>query len=158
MANLISNTTLRNQVHNLICLTYHSKDLRRAKASAAWTPRWAPLSKAWARTAAKLLGNGCSLNSDSYTESNSCFLSIYSEISTNSTAYKLPLLNEFLFYNTNKFLIMKLLAIVFSILLALFISFICDRKFCIEFNLIVSAITFFIMGIDESVKFFAICE
>lgn len=81
-----------------------------------------------------------------------------SQITGNSTDHNLPLLNEFMFSNTNQFLGMKLLAIMFSIILAFVISFIFKRKFCIEFNLIVSAITFLIMGIDESVKFFAVCD
>jgi len=81
-----------------------------------------------------------------------------SQITGNSSDHNSPLLNEFLFINTNKFLMIKLLTIVLSILFAFLISFIFKRKFCIEFNLIISAITFLLMGIDESVKFFAVCE
>lgn len=83
---------------------------------------------------------------------------VLSQITGNSSDHNLPLLNDFLFANTNNFLIMKFLAITFSILLAFVISFIFKRKFCLEFNLIISAITFLIMGIDESVKFFAVCD
>ena len=81
-----------------------------------------------------------------------------SQLTSYSTDHNLPLLNSFTFQIKNNFIMMKLLAIIFSIIFAFVISFIFRRKFCIEFNLIISAITFLIMGIDECVKFFCIIE
>jgi hypothetical protein len=54
------------------------------------------------------------------------------------------------------YLAINFASIIFAVIISNLIGFICFKKFSIEFNLIISAITFLLMGIDDTVKFFSV--
>lgn len=57
---------------------------------------------------------------------------------------------------TWKYLAINFSSIFFGILFSVIIGFITFQRFSLEFNLIISAITFLLLGIDNAVKFFSI--
>lgn len=54
------------------------------------------------------------------------------------------------------YLAINFASILLGALISVLIGFICFKKFSLEFNLIISAITFLLMGIDDAVKFFSV--
>ena len=81
------------------------------------------------------------------------FISQFASFSTNKNNH---LLNSFYFKFEKTFIILKIISIIFSITFGFILSLIFKKKFCFEFNLILSAITFLLMGIDENITFFSI--
>ncbi len=57
---------------------------------------------------------------------------------------------------TWKYLAINLSSIGFGILFSVIIGLLTSKKFSLEFNLIISAITFLLLGIDNAVKFFSV--
>jgi hypothetical protein len=82
------------------------------------------------------------------------FITQFAAYSINETNFQ-NLNPDNIFFSWN-FLTINILKILFGIFIAMIIGYISFKKFSLEFNLIISAITFLLLGVDDLVKFFSV--